>query len=61
MRELRQSADLEGVEGAEPPASLRRGRTECGPKGYAGLTTHRPEQRPPGRCGQALRDLSADS
>ena len=25
-----------GPEGARPPASLRRGRTECGPKEYAG-------------------------
>ena len=24
-----------GSEGARPPASLRRGRTECGPKEYA--------------------------
>ena len=27
-----------GSEGAEPPASLRRGRTECGPTEYAGLS-----------------------
>ena len=25
-----------GSEGARPPARLRRGRTECGPKEYAG-------------------------
>ena len=24
-----------GPEGAQPPASLRRGRTDCGPKEYA--------------------------
>ena len=28
--------ETRGSEGARPPASLRRGRTECGPKGYAG-------------------------
>ena len=30
------SAVFPRVEGAEPLASLRRGRTECGPKEYAG-------------------------
>ena len=32
----RGGGDLRGSEGARPPASLRRGRTECGHGGYAG-------------------------
>ena len=35
----RRGGDLRGSEGARPPASLRRGRTECGHGGYAGLAT----------------------
>ena len=35
-----------GSEGAQPPARLRRGRTECGPKEYAGLGTLRVPDRP---------------
>jgi hypothetical protein len=33
-----------GSEGARPPASLRRGRTECGPKGYADHPRHESRQ-----------------
>ena len=33
----RGGGDLRGSEGARPPASLRRGRTECGHGGYACL------------------------
>ena len=35
----RGGGDRRGSEGARPPASLRRGRTECGHGGYAGLAT----------------------
>ena len=35
----RRGGDLRGSEGARPPASLRRGRTECGHGGYAGSPT----------------------
>ena len=34
--DLRRSADLSGVEGAEPLARPCRGRAKRGPKGYAG-------------------------
>ena len=37
--DLRRSADLSGVEGAEPLASPCRGPAKRGPKGYAGLAT----------------------
>ena len=36
---FRRSADLSGVEGAEPLASPCRGPAKRGPKGYAGLAT----------------------
>ena len=37
-RRSRGGPETPGSEGAEPPASLRRGRTECGPTEYAGLS-----------------------
>ena len=42
-----------GSEGARPPASLCRGRTECGPKGYAGsrpLAGREPAWRTPSKA-----------
>ena len=35
-----------GSEGAQPPASLRRGLTECGPKEYAGSPALRASDKP---------------
>jgi len=35
VRRPRGGPETQGSEGAQPPASLRRGRTECGPKEYA--------------------------
>lgn len=42
-----------GSEGAQPPASLRRALTECGPKGYAGLATKRASDEPVDRSANA--------